>query len=107
MRQCLSSDAGRGRNSPCYPELPRLFPQQLQASTANQSKVGRHSSQSQVGIILSKKKAVLSPAGKHPIRFLSALRYEIVYQHADVSFTPVENQRRLSRKAQGSVGTCH
>ena len=107
MRHCLSSDAGRGSDSLCNLELPRLFLQQLQASTANQPDVGCHSSQSQVGIILAKKKAVLSPARKHPIRFLSALRYEIVYQHADVSLTPVQNQRRLSRKAQGSVGTCH
>ena len=86
VRQRLSTDAGRGRNRPCYLELPRLFLQQLQASTANQPKVGCHSGQSLVGIILAKKKAVLSPAGKHPIWFLSALRDKIVYQNADVSF---------------------
>ena len=63
-------------------------------------------SESQVGIVLSEQNAVLGARGEHPVRFVDALRHQIVDQHADVGFVALQNDRRLPYPFAMRVDPC-
>ena len=63
-------------------------------------------SEAQVGIVLSEQNAVLGARGEHPVRFVDALRHQIVDQHADVGFVALQNDRRLPYPFAMRVDPC-
>ena len=63
----------------------------------------RQSSQTEIGIVLTKQNAVLSTGSKHPIWLVDPLIDKVVDQNADIGLVAPKNKRILSRKPQNSI----
>ena len=56
----------------------------------------------QIGVVDAQMKTVLGPGGKHPVRFETAFRDQVVDQDADVGFVPSDFEGRpAERTARG------
>ena len=63
--------------------------------------------QAAIGVVDAQVEAEFGSRGEHPIRFVGALRDQVVDQDGGVSFGAVQNQRRLLLYLQGGVDSCH
>ena len=65
----------------------------------------RQSSQTEIGIVLTKQNAVLSTGSKHPVRLVDTLIDKVIDQNADIGLVAPKNKRILTRKPQDSIHT--
>ena len=63
----------------------------LPCGVIHKSYLAAEGCQTQVGVVLTQKYAVLGARGEHAVRFIDALGYEVVYQHADICLVAVED----------------
>ncbi len=60
-----------------------------------------------VGVILPEQYAIFGARREHAVRFIHALRHQIVYEHADVSLVPTQHERGLPFHREGRVNSGH
>ena len=60
-----------------------------------------------VRIVLTKKNTIFGPGSKHPVRFVNALRDQIIDQDTDISIVPAKDKRLLSAAFQMCINAGH
>ena len=63
--------------------------------------------QPQICVILAEEKPVFCPAGHHPVRLMVFLGHQVVNEHPDIRFRPVQDQHFFSQYLHGRVNPCH
>ena len=95
-------DPGALEDLHCLVDLTHFGREGFAAVLVDQSELVCQWCESSIGVVLTKQQSILGTTGEHPIRFVSAGRDQVVYQHTDVSLITCGDPGRLA----GNVSCC-